>query len=133
MGVGGEEMIKFFKNQKGSAVLFELAVMIPIMIMLFYGFSMFTNALATDIALKTAAREGAREYAITGDASEGVRKARVELEASKVYSNITILPFTEDEGRGVRVSKKVSFMIPFAKNYEMNLEGVGLFINEPLR
>jgi len=124
-------MIKLFKDQRGSAVMIELAIMLPIMIMLFYGFTMFTNILSADIAIKTAAREGAREYAITNVASKGVAKANAELSSSKV-SGVSIEPFTEGDGRGIRITKKMGFTIPFAGTYGPTLEGVGIFVEEPL-
>lgn len=125
-------MFWFLKDEKGSAVLFELAVMLPLMIMLFYGFAMFTNALSIDIAIQTAAREGAREYAMTNNPTDGLRKAMLELEASKV-DGVTIEPFTEGDGRGIRIIKELSFIIPFSGEHGGTLEGVGLFIEEPER
>lgn len=49
-------MRRLLKNEKGSAVIFELAFLLPLMIMIFYGYTMFTNALAVDLAVKTASR-----------------------------------------------------------------------------
>lgn len=118
------------KNERGSAVIFELAVLLPIMIMVFYGYTMFTNALAIDLAIKTAAREGAREYAITGNANEGINKANDELIASKV-SGATVTSFEEGEGRGIRVVKLYGLYIPFVGEVGPDLNGVGIFIEEP--
>lgn len=124
-------MIKLFKDQKGSSVIFELAVLLPVMVMIFYGYTVFTNALATDIALQTAAREGAREYAITNIASRGVAKANSELSASKV-SGASVEHFIDGDGRGIRVSKTIGITIPFAGHYGPTIERVGIFVEEPL-
>lgn len=122
---------KMFKDQRGSSVLFELAFLIPVLVMIFYGYTMFTNALAIDIALKTAAREGAREYAITNVANKGVQKAQTELSASRI-SGASVEPFTEGKARGIRVRKKYVITVPFAGTYGPTLEGVGIFIEEPM-
>lgn len=123
-------MIKLWKDKRGSSVLFELAVLLPLMIMIFYGFTIFTNALATDLALKTAAREGAREYAITKDENKGKNRANAELNSSKI-TGATVVSFKEGEARGIKVSKKIGVNIPFVGLYGPRLEGVGLFVEEP--
>lgn len=121
---------RILKDNKGSAIIFELAFLLPVMIMVFYGYTMFTNALAIDLAVKTASREGAREYAITGNANAGITKAIQELESSKVY-NANITSFTDGDGVGVTVVKKYEFTIPFVGVYGPNLKGVGVFVKEP--
>lgn len=125
-------MTSLIKNEKGSAVIFELAFLLPVMIMIFYGYTMFTNALAIDLALKTAAREGAREYAITRDAGSGMSKASQELTSAKVF-NANISSFEMGEGRGIKVSKIYGFNIPFIGYYGPELTGYGIFIEEPPR
>ena len=123
-------MIKLWKDNRGSAVIVELAVLLPLMIMIFYGFTIFTNALATDLALKTAAREGAREYAITHNVSDGIKRANDELDSSKI-KDATVVSFKEGDGRGIKVSKKIGVNVPFAGFYGPELIGVGLFVEEP--
>ena len=75
---------KFLKDEKGSSILLELAVILIVMIMIFYGFTMYTNALSISLALRTAAREGAREYATSYSANKGIQRARTELELSNM-------------------------------------------------
>lgn len=118
------------KDERGSSVIFELAFLLPIMIMIFYGYTMFTNALAIDLAVKTASREGAREYAITGSANMGISKANEELVSAKVYG-ASVSSFTDGEGKGIKVVKKYGFTIPFIGTYGPELTGVGIFIEEP--
>ena len=123
------KIVRFLKDERGSSTLIELAVILPVMIMLFYGFTVFTNILSIDIAIKTAAREGAREYALSGSPSEGKDRALEELLSSGV-NGATITSFTEGDARGITVSKKIGVNIPFAGFYGPELEGVGIFVKE---
>ena len=59
---------------KGSATL-ETAVMFLILIIMVTGFIFLINAVTVYSVAQTAAREGAREYAITDNASKAARKA----------------------------------------------------------
>src|SRR5690625_4012822 len=110
MGVGGV-MMKILRNERGSSTIIELACIIPVMVMVLYGYTLFTNTISTDLALKTAAREGAREYAMTGSASDGIAKANAELISSDI-EGYSIESFTDGEGRGIRTRKTVGINIP---------------------
>ena len=62
-------------RQQGAAMV-EFALVLPILIMLVFGIIEFGRAFNADISLTHAAREGAREYAITQDTTAGINAAR---------------------------------------------------------
>lgn len=122
---------KFLKDEKGSSILLELAVILIVMIMIFYGFTMYTNALSISLALRTAAREGAREYATSYSANKGIQRARTELELSNM-GDAEITTFKDGDGRGVEVIKYYPFYIPFTGKQDLKMKGSAIFIEEPL-
>lgn len=119
------------KDERGSSVILELAVILIIMIMLFYGFTMYTNALSISLALRTAAREGAREYSTSYSSVTAIKRAQTELELSGM-GDAEITTFTDGEGRGVEVIKHYPFYIPFAGTQDLKMKGSAIFVEEPI-
>lgn len=54
-----------------GAVVVETALMLPILLLLLFGIIEFGRLYNAQISLTHAAREGVREYVITGDAAQG--------------------------------------------------------------
>lgn len=129
--MGGYSMRSIIKDEKGSSVILELAFILIIMIMIFYGFTMYTNALSISLTLRTAAREGAREYSTSHNPTNAIRRAETELELSGV-SDAEIRTFTDGEGRGVEVIKRYPFYIPFAGTQDITMKGSAIFVEEPI-
>ncbi len=63
---------KILTDEKGSAWV-ELAVLLPLLLMIVFGYLSYTNAIRDDLVLQMAAREGAREYSTSN--SRNSRKA----------------------------------------------------------
>lgn len=126
-----KEFYKFLQDEEGSSILIELAVVLIIMVMVFYGFTMYTNALSVSLAVRTAAREGAREYSTSHSTTRAIERTKTELELSGV-GDAEIRTFTDGDGMGVEVIKRYPFYIPFAGLQDLELKGVGIFIEEPV-
>lgn len=122
---------KFLKDEKGSSIILELAAILIIMIMLFYGFTMYTNALSIKLALRTATREGAREYSTSHDTSKAIKRAQTELELSGM-GDAEIRPFIDGEGMGMEVIKHYPFYVPFAGTQNLKMKGSAIFVKEPM-
>lgn len=122
--------MNLYKNNKGSVTI-ELSLFIAIICALIFGYMSVMNGVKTSIALQVAAREGAREYATTGDPSRAKAKANVELAAMGVVGAI---PEASVDGNRRIISIKLvyNYTIPLFGTYNTNLKGYCLFNSEPI-
>lgn len=102
---------KFKKNQKGAALI-ETAIFLPILTMLVFGMLYFAQVIKDSLVMQTAAREGARSFAVYHDPQKAVNVVREELSNGKVDADIYTI--NEPPDRGVVVQKDVILSIPFA-------------------
>lgn len=120
-------MIKALKDTRGSATI-EASVMFVLILILIVGFIYLTNAISVYSAVQTAAREGAREYAMTNSKTKAVRKAQTELELGKVDSDSVIINAqAEGQERRMIVTVDYSFYLPFLGNRNIILQGGAIF------
>ena len=121
---------KFLQNEQGSAIV-EVAIMFPVILALVVGFIMFTLAVRTDTVLQTAAREAAREYAVTHNAASAREKARKELSLGGIDHKRTVITI-DTVGYEKRVSIEMLYPIyvPLAGGYSPTLKGVAGFHEE---
>lgn len=113
----------FEKKEKGS-VLIETAVMFMIVTMIVTGYIFFLQAIRIHTVAKIAAREAAREYAVTNDAGQAKERAKSELALGGVdpkYAEIE--PDTDGKKRIVVIRINRGFYIPFAGSYGFELKG----------
>lgn len=102
--------------------------MFPIVLALVFGFMMFTQAMRVNTVLQVAAREAARQYAVSDDPARAVQKARDELKLGNVDpAGATILTNAEGAERKVTVKFPYGFMVPFAGKYPLTLQGSAVF------
>ncbi|MGB9866548.1 MAG: TadE/TadG family type IV pilus assembly protein [Bacillota bacterium] len=73
-------------SQRGQAMV-ELALVLPIVLVLLFGVMTFGIAVNTKIATATAAREAARDYAVNKSVSDAVDRARSLLRAALPVSD----------------------------------------------
>lgn len=106
-------MLKIIKNKKAAALV-ETAIMVPLLVMIIFGFISYTQVIKDSLVMQTAAREGARRYAVYHDAGKAISTAYAELAAGKV-SGATVIPLASGQDRGVRVEKDVIIKIPFTE------------------
>jgi Flp pilus assembly protein TadG len=112
---------------KGSATL-ETAVMFLILIIMVTGFIFLINAVTVYSVAQTAAREGAREYAITDNASKAARKAKDELSIGGIEPSSAKVT-TESAGRERRVKVTIDYpiYIPLIGKSDIQIQGGAVF------
>lgn len=118
------------KNTKGSVTI-ELSLFIAIICGLIFGYMSVMNGIKTSIALQVAAREGAREYATTGDPSRAKAKASAELSAMGVVG-ANPEASVDGDGRIILIKKAYNYTIPLFGTYNTNLKGYCIFNTEPV-
>lgn len=118
------------KDDNGSAII-EVAIMLPIILMLVFGFIMFTHAVRINNVLEVAAREGARTYAATDSRSLTVTKISEELKLGGVDATEPDISIHTD-GQECRVTVEMPYPIyvPFAGRYGLSLAGDAIFHKE---
>ncbi len=107
---------KFILNEKGSVIV-ELALTLPLILLLVFGYIFYMKGVETHLIMQTAAREGARAYAnpIYGIEMSSYAKGVASRELS--INNIkgaTVTSFVDGMGRGVSIEK------PYAVRFPMN-------------
>lgn len=107
----------FLKEEKGQALV-ELALILPVLLLLVFGIVEFGRVYGAYLTVNHAAREGARAAAVGFndiDTEEVVLNASSSLAAENV--KITIAPSTRVRGEEVRVrvSYPVELYAPFIK------------------
>ena len=123
--------LRRLRSEDGSAVV-ETALMLPIVLMLVFGFIAFTQAVATKVVLETAAREGARSYAVSNSAATAQAKVREELAVGRINPDAAqVVAQSTGGGRAVTVTMPYSFHVPFAGGYSPTLAGSAVFKQEP--
>jgi Flp pilus assembly protein TadG len=124
-------VFKFLKETKGSAVV-EVALMLPLVLMLVFGFMMFTHAVRINTVLEVAAREGARTLSITKDSSQATYKAKQELDLGGVDgSKASVSTSVGDSECRVVVKMPYPINVPIAGEYNLSLKGDAVFHREP--
>jgi len=117
----------FRRNQRGNAVI-EMALLLPLLLLVLFGITEFGRAVMTTNVLNTAAREGAR-LAVVSDLSDTLSvQGRVNsvLSAANVTpKSITIEYFAANNSIRVRVTSDFtvlssSVLQVFAGTYELS-------------
>lgn len=108
---------KFIKDEKGN-VLIETSVAIPMLMGLFMGLVFFTNAMRYQLVISMAAKEGAREYQVSGgNDSMAINRTQQELSLGYVSdADVSI------EGKTVKVVKPYGFYVPLSNRYLLNIQ-----------
>lgn len=107
---------KLMKEEKGSALV-QTAIVIPIILLMFLGLVLFSNAYRYKIVMSMAAKEGAREYAVSmGDRDEAAKIAKKELAMGGVDADVTVA------GRKVKIEKPIGVNITLFGNRKIKLK-----------
>ena len=100
------------RNRRGQALV-ELAVALPVLLLVLMGIIDFGRVFHSHLTVTTAARAGAR-VAIVGAADaeiqEAVRQAAATLDAAAL--NVEISPGSAERGAGVNVTVQVEYELP---------------------
>ncbi|MCL6477972.1 MAG: pilus assembly protein [Peptococcaceae bacterium] len=116
----------FFKNQRGQAMV-ELALVLPILLILFMGVIEFGRIFHHYLIITNASREGAR-VAILGKSDDDI-KDRVRFVASDLDSSelqISVDPDSAARKSGILATVDVSYRMPLVFPF------FGAFIPDPL-
>ncbi len=114
-------------DNRGSATI-EGSVMFILILILTMGFVYLTNAITVYAVAQTAAREGAREYAMTDSRTKAVIKARTEIELSGVeIKDVSITPMAEGQERRMTVTVNYPFYVPVVGERELVLQSGASF------
>ena len=105
----------------------EFAIIAPLLMLLVFGIIEFGRAYNAQNSLTHAAREGAREYAITQDPAAGeaaAKNAATSLRSSQITATLSAC----DPGEPARVTLEYPFQLQIAffpiSNFTMQAEGV---------
>lgn len=106
----------------------ELALVLPLLVMLVFGIISFGRAYNTTISMRSAAREGARAAALGDGAAEVETVTRAAAPSADIDSVTLTQACTEGEdGQAVvLVETSFEFMIPFAVVAERTLTAEGV-------
>jgi len=96
----------FIKEEKGSATV-EAAILIPLLLTIFLAFIFLNNIVKETMVLESAAKEGAKTYAMTGNISMAINTAKNEVKKGGIKpENVIITPLSKGDSRGMRVIKE---------------------------
>ena len=113
-------------RQQGAAMV-EFAIILPILIVLVFGIIEFGRAFNADISLTHAAREGAREYAITQDTTAGINAAKGAATSLNTGDmSFTVSACNRGDPATMRITYPFTFSIPFVPlgSIQLSAEGV---------
>jgi Flp pilus assembly protein TadG len=109
----------------------EFAIIAPLLLLIVFGIIEFGRAYNAQNSLTHAAREGAREYAITQDpvAGEAIAlAAATSLDSSQITATLTGCDSVDDGGNPATVTLEYPFQLQIAffpiSNFTMQSQGV---------
>lgn len=103
-------------GQDRGAVAVEMALLLPVLILLLLGMMEFGRAFNAQITLTNAAREGVRVMAITNNADrarEAATAAAATLDPGLVASNFTPAPTSCPTGTAGTTTSRTTFIIQY--------------------
>jgi Flp pilus assembly protein TadG len=115
------------RNDHGAAAV-ELALILPILILLLFGIFEFGRAYNTQNSLSGAAREGARVMAITNDSGAATDATIAAAPSVNPPPSVAINPTPCSTGATVTVTatRVQAYNIPFYGSASFNLTGRGV-------
>ena len=109
------------KDEKGSVII-EVALMMPLLLMIIFGFLGLNKMVQDCVVIQTAAREGARHYAIHYNASEAIEVANKELKTGGITDATISIIHQPPNDRGMIVQKVFALKIPFGEVKFFNIK-----------
>lgn len=102
------------RNESGQALV-EMAIILPILLILLFGIIEYGRGFAAYLAVATASREGARIATVGGTDSEinsavTQRTSAMRLDSAKL--TISITPTSCSRTRGASVTVEVTYLVP---------------------
>lgn len=117
-------MLRKIKGQRKAQALVEMALILPLLLLLLFGIIEFGRVMGAGIIVTHSAREGARYGAVGATDSEIVTSIQTKSaavlydaeEPAKLSVNIARTGPTEGGDIEVRVSYEVTLYLPFVSN-----------------
>lgn len=105
----------------------EMAIIMPLLIMMVFGIIEFGRAFNSQISITHAAREGVREYAVTQDAGAGTAAAlSAATSLNPADMTVTLSACNYGDPTTVRVTYPFTFNIPFVPLSPISLTAEGV-------
>jgi Flp pilus assembly protein TadG len=112
------------RDEQGAAMV-ELAIILPVLLMLVVGIIEFGRAYSTQVAIQAAAREGARELALgQPDVDARTRAAAPSVDIDTITQ--TPCPSSGDGQASVTIEETFTFGIPFVPLVPKTLRATGV-------
>jgi Flp pilus assembly protein TadG len=121
-------LLKTSSLSERGAALVEFAIVLPLLLMLVFGIIEFGRAYNNQVTLTHAAREGVREYTISGDA-DAAEEVAIAAASSGVRTELLTFEFTPctaGDAASMRVNYPFQFFIPFLPSSPFTLSGTGV-------
>lgn len=125
----------FKRNSERGAAIVEMAIVLPLLLLLVFGIVEFGRAYMTDISVTHAAREGSRAYAITRGSADAATAESAAIEAAERTVAPEIRPklsfgFTDCEPGSpayvVVTYLNYDLLIPFVSRGTVDLSATGV-------
>ena len=110
-----------------GVVSIELALILPLLLLLIFGIIQFGRAYNAKIELSSAVREGARAFALGTDDPEAVTKdAAPGLDADLIEVETSTSPCTSGEEASVTASYPFDLNVPFWGDHAITISATGV-------
>lgn len=122
----------FTLTRERGATAVEFALVLPVLLLMVLGMLEFSRAYNTQISLSGAAREGAREMAIHGDADEAIEAAIAAAPSVKPAVTSDDVTITEtNDGVTCQVEFKIDYALPLLTGLfgiDLDIDGIGVMV-----
>lgn len=120
-------IFRFHGHPNEGASLVEAALVMPLLILLVFGVVEFGRAYNAQISLRHAAREGIREYTITGDTASSEQVAADSAPTlDEALMTFNFGPCVPGNSAQVTIGYPFTYDIPLFGNNTLNLTGIGV-------
>ena len=115
------------RTNDDGVVSIELALVLPILLLLVFGIIQFGRAYNAKIELSSAVREGARAFALGTDDPETVTKgAAPGLDPDLIDVETSASPCTSGETASVTATYPFDLNVPFWGNHAITISATGV-------
>jgi Flp pilus assembly protein TadG len=119
------------RRDRGAAAV-EFALILPVLLLMVLGMLEFSRAYNAQISLSGAAREGAREMAIHGDADDAIAAAIAAAPSVNPAVTAGDITITESIVDGIcQVEFKIDYALPLMTGLfgiNLDIDGVGVMV-----